>query len=269
MKIPPELELSPSMVERKLVGFLREEIRKAGLKNAVFGLSGGVDSALVCCLVAKALGPENTFPVIMPSAQSRPESVEDAKSCIERLGIPKYHHVSVSPQIETYFEKEEVPESGDEAVMKNRLGNKCARERMTILYDLSVCNEALVIGTGNKTEFLLGYGTIYGDMASAINPIGDLYKMQVYQMAEYCGLPEKIINKTPSADLWSGQTDEGELGFSYYDADRLLYEMVDHGKTDDELSAIGFEMKFIERVRSLINASEFKRRMPVVANLNE
>ncbi|RJO66179.1 MAG: NAD+ synthase [Myxococcales bacterium] len=267
--IPLELLLSPPLVERLLVAFLRDEVRRVGLERAVLGLSGGIDSALVCFLCAKALGPANVAPIIMPAAASSPDSVTDALAVIKALNLPRWRQVSVSPEVETYFQKPEVPRSADEAEMKNRIGNKMARERMTILYDFSVVERALVIGTSNKTELLLGYGTLHGDMASAINPIGDLFKMQVYQMAQYLGVPDSIINKPPTADLWAGQTDEGQLGFTYADVDRLLWAMVDHRRSKAELLAMGFAPEFIARVAHLVRASQFKRRLPVIAKVSE
>lgn len=149
-----------------------------------------------------------------------------------------------------------------------RLANKCARERMTVLYDQSAAFEGLVLGTSNKTELLLGYGTQYGDMASAINPIGDLYKMQLYQLAAYLGVPEEILKKTPTGDLWVGQTDEGELGFRYADVDRLLVLLVDRRYRRPELIAAGFAAEFVDRVVTLVRRNHYKRRMPVIAKLS-
>ncbi len=269
MNIPSELQVSPPLVEKILTTFIADEVRKVGLSRVVLGLSGGIDSALSCYLAVRALGAENVVPLIMPSAVSSLDSVSDARACVDALGIPRHHEISVSPQVETYFDKPEIPKSADEAEFKNRMGNKMARERMTILYDLSVVERALVLGTSNKTELLLGYGTLHGDMASAINPIGDLYKMQVFQMAEYLDVPATIVAKPPTADLWAGQTDEGQLGFTYSDVDRLLLEMVDHRHTDSELIEGGFEAGFVERVRGMIRSSQFKRRLPVIAKVSE
>jgi len=269
MKIPSELAVAPELVE-KIVGiFIKDEVYKIGMKRVVLGLSGGIDSALAFFLAVHALGKENVVPIIMPSSGSSDDSISDAMACIEKLGVENYHQISVSPQVETYFDKEEVHTSSDEAEMKNRIGNKMARERMTILYDYSVVEKALVLGTSNKSELLLGYGTLHGDMASAINPIGDLYKMQVYQMSEYMGVPDSVLSKPPSADLWAGQTDEGQLGFSYYELDRLLYLMIDHRRSDAELIDVGFDKDFIRKVRRMVRTSQFKRRPPVIAKLGE
>jgi NAD+ synthase len=266
---PQELLINSQLVDSMLTTFLREEIHRTGMTRAVLGLSGGIDSALVCALLARALGAENVVPVIMPSHVTNPRSITDAREVAETLKLPLVRVISVSPQVETYFDKPETPRCDDEAVMRNRVGNKMARERMTILYDMSVVERALVIGTSNKTELLLGYGTLHGDLASAINPIGDLYKMQVYQLSEYLNLPKSVIDKAPSADLWAGQTDEDQLGFTYRDVDRLLYYMIDRRRTDDELLELGFDKIFISRVRSMIRVNQYKRRLPVIAKLSE
>lgn len=269
MKMPVELAISEKLVARIVTTFIREEVLRTGISRAVLGLSGGIDSALSCFLAARALGVDNVVPVIMPSASSSPDSISDALACIEKLGLTRHYQISVSPQVESYYDKTEVPQSEDEAERKNRIGNKMARERMTILYDISVVERALVIGTSNKSELLLGYGTLHGDMASAINPIGDLYKMQVYQLSEWIGVPESILEKPPTADLWAGQTDEDQLGFSYYEVDRLLYLMVDRHRSIEELLAAGFEQDFIDRVCHLVRTNQFKRRPPVIAKLSE
>ncbi len=268
MNAAKELEISPVLVERILSAFLMDEVTKVGVNRVVLGLSGGIDSAVVCYLAARALGKENVIPVIMPSGVSNPNSLKDALACVEDLQLPRHHVVSVSPQVETYFDKPEIPTSNDEAVMRNRIGNKMARERMTILYDFSVIERALVLGTSNKTELLLGYGTLHGDLASAINPIGDLYKMQIFQLAAHLGVPEAILNKPPSADLWSGQTDEGQLGFTYAEVDRLLIAMIDRRRSVDELIEAGFDTTFIQRIQEMIRSSQFKRRLPVIAKVS-
>jgi len=269
MEIPSELAIAPELVKQALSIFIKEEVCKTGFKRVVLGLSGGIDSALSFFLAVEALGKDNVVPIIMPSSGSSADSVSDALACIEKLGVKNYHQISVSPQVETYFDKEEVHPSTDESEMKIRIGNKMARERMTILYDCSVVEKALVLGTSNKSEILLGYGTLYGDIACAINPLGDLYKMQVYQLSEYMGVPDSIITKPPTADLWAGQTDEAQLGFSYFDVDRLLYQMIDHKRSDEELVEVGFNQGFISKVRRMISASAFKSRLPVIAKLGD
>ncbi len=255
-----DLKLNTKIVRKILVDFIKKETTRFGLNKAVIGVSGGVDSAVSAYLSAEALGPENVLGVIMPYKTSSPESIEDAKLVISNLGI-KSEFIDITPMCEPYFEK--FPD------MDNiRRGNVMARMRMIILYDLSAREKALVIGTSNKTELLLGYGTIYGDMASAINPLGDLYKTQVWQLAEELGVPRKIIEKKPTADLWVGQTDEDELGISYKVADKLLYFMIDERKTDDELVELGFERRLVERIRFMVQRNQFKRRPPVIAKIS-
>lgn len=255
-----DLKLNTKIVRKILVDFIKKETTRFGLNKAVIGVSGGVDSAVSAYLSAEALGPENVLGVIMPYKTSSPESIEDAKLVISNLGI-KSEFIDITPMCEPYFEK--FPD------MDNiRRGNVMARMRMIVLYDLSAREKALVIGTSNKTELLLGYGTIYGDMASAINPLGDLYKTQVWQLAEELGVPKKIIEKKPTADLWIGQTDEDELGISYKVADKLLYFMIDERKTDDELVELGFDRKLIERIRLMVQKNQFKRRPPIIAKIS-
>jgi len=248
------------VVERILVDFLVREVRRVGVDRVVVGLSGGVDSAVSAALAARALGPTNVLAVMMPYKASSPESLADARAVAKSLSVETIL-VDITAQIDAYYER--FPDASD-----RRRGNKMARERMTILYDLSAARSALVLGTSNKTELLLGYGTLYGDMASAINPIGDLYKTQVWGLAEHLGLPKSVIRKAPTADLSPGQTDEGDLGFSYHDVDRLLYWMIDERCRAKDMIAAGFEEAFVERVRSLVQASQFKRRLPVIAKVS-
>jgi NAD+ synthase len=243
-----------------LVGFVRDEVHKVGVKKAVLGLSGGIDSALVVFIAAEALGPENVHAICMPYKTSNPESEAHAKLVADACGV-NFSVVPITPMVDAYFDM-----FADADNM--RRGNKMARERMTILFDHSALLRALVLGTSNKTELLLGYGTLYGDMASALNPIGDLYKSQVWQLSEEMGIPREVIEKKPSADLWAGQTDEEELGFSYRQVDELLYQMVDLRLTVDELLAKGFEGEFISNIYSKIQNSHFKRRLPVIAKVS-
>ena len=252
--------LDPVLVERILVAFLRDETGVAGFTKGVLGLSGGIDSAVCAALAVRALGPENVLGVMMPYRTSSPESKTDAELVARSLGI-RTELVDISPMVDPYL----ALGSGEDRV---RGGNVMARERMIILYDISQRDRALVLGTSNKTELMLGYGTLFGDMASALNPLGDLYKTQIWQLAKHLGLPEQVINKKPSADLWAGQTDEGEMGFSYPDVDRLLYCMLDERRTDTELLKMGFAQAFVTRVRGMIVRSQFKRRPPVIAKLS-
>ncbi|MGQ0552496.1 MAG: NAD+ synthase [Planctomycetota bacterium] len=254
-----QLEIDPQLVEQLLVRFVRDETRSAGLSKVVVGLSGGVDSAVSAAIAARALGPDNTLALALPYKASSASSLTDAMSVASQLGI-ELCVVDVSPQIDAYF-------AGDAQASSLRRGNKMARERMSILYDRSAASNALVLGTSNKTELLLGYGTLHGDMASAINPIGDLYKTQVFMMARHFCLPDAVVTKPPSADLWQGQTDESEMGFAYADVDALLYDLVERRYSAAELLAAGYAREFIERVRRMISRSQFKRRMPIIAKL--
>jgi NAD+ synthase len=256
----PPLVMNPQLVKRILVGFIRNEVQKVAFERVVLGLSGGVDSSLVATLAAEALGPKNVLALIMPYKTSDPKSRSDALQVVQQLGI-QHREIDISPQIDAYFER--FPEAD-----QKRRGNKLARERMTILYDHSFAWRGLVIGTSNKTELLLGYGTIYGDMASAINPIGDLYKTQVWQLADAVGVPTAIVQKAPSADLWAGQSDETELGFQYRMIDQLLYYLVDHRYTVGELKRLGFEDAFVNDILRRVRDNQYKRRLPVIAKLS-
>lgn len=248
------------LARRILVRFIREEVEKVGMSRVVLGLSGGIDSALVAFLAAEALGPDRVHGICMPYITSNPQSEADARLVAQHLGID-FRVIDITPMIDAYFR-------GFPDASPMRRGNKMARERMTILYDHSALLAALVLGTSNKTELLLGYGTLFGDMASAINPIGDLYKTQIWSLARDVGVPQRVIEKAPSADLWEGQTDEGELGFSYREVDRLLYRMVDCRVGRTELAAEGFDPSFVDRVYRTVQAAQFKRRLPVIAKVS-
>jgi len=254
-----ELEVNAGLVESILVGFIRDELTRVGFEKAVVGLSGGVDSSVSAALAARALGPENVLGVMMPYRTSSAASLSDAEAVAEVTRI-RTTVVEISPQIDAYFER--FPDAD-----RTRRGNKMARERMTILYDMSAVEKALVIGTSNKTELLLGYSTQFGDSASAVNPLGDLYKTQVWQLAAHLELPEQVISKPPSADLWVGQSDEQELGFAYSAVDRLLYHLVDRRVGIDELVEMGHDRGFVEAVYRRIRVNQYKRRLPVIAKL--
>jgi NAD+ synthase len=254
------LTVNTALLRKILVGFVRDEVTKVGVRKGVLGLSGGIDSALVAYIAAEALGPENVHAYTMPYRTSNPESEAHAKLVADALGI-NYQVLEITPMVDAYFAL--VPEADN-----MRRGNKMARERMTVLYDHSAAVGGLVLGTSNKTELLLGYGTLHGDMASALNPIGDIYKSQVWELSEAMGVPREVIDKKPSADLWAGQTDEQELGFSYRDADELLYRMVDQRMNRDELIAAGFAPEFIDNVSKKVQGSHFKRRLPVIAKVS-
>ena len=256
----PPLAINPELVRKILVRFIQNEVQKVGFERGVLGLSGSVDSSLVATLACEALGPTNVLAVIMPYKSSALKSRSDALQVVQQLGI-NHLEVEITPQIDAYFER--FPDAD-----QRRRGNKMARERMTILYDQSSVFRALVIGTSNKTELLLGYGTIYGDMASATNPVGDLYKTQVWQLADAVGVPTAIVRKAPSADLWAGQSDETELGFAYRMVDQFLYYLVDRRYSKEELSRLGFEPAFIDDIIRRVRDNQYKRRLPVIAKLS-
>ena len=255
----PPLAINPELVRGILVGFIQNEVRKVGFEHVVLGLSGGVDSSLVATLASQALGPKNVLGVIMPYRLSDPKSRGDALEVVTQLGIEPLE-IDISPQVDAYFER--FPDAD-----QKRRGNKLARERMTVLYDQSWAWRALVIGTSNKTELLLGYGTIYGDMASAINPIGDMYKTQVWQLADAVDVPTAIVQKAPSADLWAGQSDETELGFQYRMIDQLLYYLVERRYSVEEVKRQGFDEAFITEIMRRVRENQYKRRLPVIAKL--
>ena len=254
------LKINPELVAEILCRFIRVEIHRAGFERAVVGLSGGIDSSVVTFLCARALGPQNVLTVTMPYKTSSEATRHDSRAVVDQLGVPTLD-VPITDQIDAYF-----AHVGDASQL--RLANKCARERMTVLYDQSAAFGGLVVGTSNKSELLLGYGTQYGDMASAVNPIGDLYKTQLYDLAAYLGVPETVRSKTPTGDLWVGQTDEDELGFSYAEVDRLLVLMVDRRWRRAELLQAGFAAEFVDRVATMIRRNHYKRRMPVIAKLS-
>jgi len=254
-----DLSINPGLVRKLLTRFIHSEITRTGLSRAVLGLSGGIDSALVAYLAAEALGRDNLLCVRMPYKTSSQDSLDHAMLVIKDLGVP-HLDIPITEMADGLISK--FPE------MSNmRKGNIMARCRMITLYDQSAAFNGLVIGTGNKTEILLGYSTLYGDGAHALNPIGDLYKAQVRQLSREVGVPVEIIDKAPSADLWAGQTDEQELGFTYEKADKLLYLLVDHRYTPEECIEAGFKREFVETVVRRVRRNHFKRVMPPVAKI--
>lgn len=249
------LDINPGEVRNNLVRFIKKTVSGASFNKVMVGLSGGVDSAVVAYLSKEALGANNVIGAVLPYDKIDPGGIGFADTVIGELKIVKYV-INISPVIDVYFKN--FPEADN-----IRRGNKMARERMTVLYDLSKKENALVIGAGNKTEILLGYCTLYGDTACALNPLANLYKSQVYILAKHLGVPEAIIKRKPTAGLWTGQTDEGELGYAYSDVDRLLSLMIDEKLTDDKLMNEGFDKEFIDNIRKRIKESEFKRRLPI------
>jgi NAD+ synthase len=256
----PRLDIQPDLVEAMLVRFLRAEAGKFGFARAVLGLSGGIDSAVSAALAVRAFGPESVLSVMMPYRTSDPASERDAREVAASLGLePRL--VPISEMADGYLAQEAVED-------RMRRGNVMARCRMIVLYDLSVEWGGLVIGTSNKTEALLGYSTQFGDSASALNPIGDLYKHQVRQLARHLGLPASVIDKAPSADLFAGQNDEEELGFTYEEADRLLYLLVDERHGEEQLVEAGFEREFVRGVARRVAMNQYKRVPPIIAKLS-
>lgn len=246
-----DLTLDAERTIDRLTKFISEEITAAGFSKAVLGLSGGIDSALVAFLTARGIGPQNLLGIRMPYKTSSQGSLDHAQLVIDSLGLP-HKTLPVTPMADALIEQ--FPE-----ITALRKGNIMARCRMITLFDQSADWKGLVMGTGNKTEILLGYTTLFGDSACAINPVGDLYKTQVRQLSRVLGVPREIIDKAPSADLWTGQTDEGELGFSYEDVDQLLYHIVNLGETPQQVVAAGFHPEFVSSAARRIRNNHFKR----------
>jgi len=267
--LPEELAIDTAVARRVIGAFIRGQLEQAGFERAVLGLSGGIDSALVAYLVSEAIGAERLMCVLMPYRTSSPASRGDAEEVVRQLGCAS-EVVDISPMVDGFFGRDGEPgAAGPEGLDASplRRGNLMARIRMSVLYDRSVTWGGLVVGTGNKTESLIGYTTLFGDSACAFNPIGDLYKSQVRQVSAAIGVPETIIRKAPSADLWPGQTDETEAGFTYHELDRMLYWRIDRRRGVDEMAAMGFDPTVVRRVDRMVATSEFKRQVPPIAKL--
>jgi NAD+ synthase len=257
---PIRLAINRELTRSLLVDFIRRETHRIGLRRAVVGVSGGIDSAVVLALAAQALGPRSVLGVLLPYRTTSASSSRDAEEAIRTFGTRRAR-VDITPMVEAYFQ-------GLPRADRRRRGNKMARERMAILYDFSADERALVLGTSNKSEMLLGYGTVHGDLACALHPLGDLYKTQVRHLARHLGVPDRILRKTPSADLYPGQTDEKEIGYTYARMDRLLYFLVDLRGRPDEAVRAGFPRDMVRRVLEMIRLSQFKRRTPLIAKVS-
>jgi len=254
------MKISGPFVERVLTTFIKEELTKFNYKKALLGFSGGLDSSVCAFLATKALGSKNVIALILPYRNIFQKDIKDAQDIAELLKI-QWKTVDISPMVDPYY-------STYPTQNKILIGNKMARERMSILYDFSAREKALILGTSNKTELLLGYGTIHGDMACAINPLGDLYKTQIRELAQHLGVPKKILQKQPTAGLWAGQTDEGELGLTYAEIDKILFMLVDQRMLKNDIIKSGFKKEKVEKIIRLIKNSEFKRKMPPIPKIS-
>jgi NAD+ synthase len=255
-----DLTINSEAVRKILTGFIRSEISRAGFTRAVVNLSGGLDSSLSCYLAAEAMGAENVLALCLPYKSSSPDSLDHAQMVIKALGVQTIT-IPITDMADALIQR--FPD-----MSRVRQGNIMARLRMIVLYDQTEVFHGLAVGTGNKTEILLGYTTLYGDSACAINPLGDLYKTQVRQLAREIGIPAAIINKPPTADLWFGQTDEGELGFTYDEVDQLLFLLVDQRYKPEECVEAGFSENFVQAVMDKVRRNHFKRVMPPIAKLS-
>jgi NAD+ synthase len=255
----PVWAIAPADALERCRVFLREQLAASGRGGLVVGLSGGIDSAVAAALAVDALGADKVTGIMMPYATSSAESLTDAQAVAKGLGLAT-EKVDITPMASAFLAS--VPDTE-----RVRRGNVMARCRMVVLYDRSAQHDALVLGTGNRTEGLLGYTTMYGDNACALNPLGQLYKTEVRLLAAHCGLPSSVLTKAPSADLWAGQADEDELGVSYAEVDRLLHHLVDERLGKRQLAALGFAPALVDRISARVRAMAFKRRLPPVAEM--
>ena len=261
-RVREKLQLNPELASQALVSFIKDAVETTGTEGVVLGLSGGIDSALSAALAVPAIGADRVHAFLLPHRTSSPDSATDAETVAAELGLTS-HTIDISPMVDPYFALYEA-EPGN-----IRLGNKMARERMSILFDQAKKLGCLVLGTSNKTEILLGYSTIFGDNASSINPLGDLYKQQVWQVARHLGLPDQVVDKRPSADLWPGQTDEEELGFDYATADEVLYLLFNFGLSAAEVVDLDYPEEVVQRIVSLEQNNRYKRRLMLIARLSD
>ncbi len=271
MDVLSRLQINTTLADRLLTDFIRSEVTRTGMHRAVIGLSGGVDSALSATLAVQALGAEHVLGVMMPYRTSNPASHADAELLIAQLGIPA-RVIEITPMVDPYLDeyvKPGAPDTGDDpAAIARRRGNVMARQRMIVLYDQSEAFHGLVVGTSNKTESLLGYTTQYGDNAATIQPLGDLFKTQVWELAQAVGIPERIVKKAPSADLWQGQTDEGELGFTYAMADQILYLLIDERQRPEDIVAQGYDARVVREIGRRVQRNHFKRVTAPIAKIS-
>ncbi|MEA3513731.1 MAG: NAD+ synthase [Campylobacterota bacterium] len=246
-------------IKNQMIKFLKNEVSNIGIEKVTVGISGGLDSAIVAVLCKEAFG-DNVHGVFMPSHFSSDASIKDAKELCEKFDI-SYEIVEIAPMVKGYFDnvKTSTP---------LRIGNLSARMRMSVLYDISARDNSIVIGTSNKSEILLGYGTLYGDTACAINPIGEMYKSDEFEFARYLGVLDSIIDKKPSADLWEGQSDEEELGYTYKTMDDLLKQLVDNQISKDILLSQGVDKDLIDMLQHRIKANAFKGKLPTIAKID-
>ena len=252
-------EINFGVAEKTIVGFIRDSVYKNSFKNGILGVSGGLDSAVVLALTQKALGSNHCFALLMPYKSSSPESLDHGKMICDQLDV-KYEVIDISPLIDAFFNRYPT----ENRVM---IGNKCARERMSVLYDFSLRKNALVVGTSNKSEMLIGYSTLFGDSAAAFLPLGDLYKTQIFDFARHLKIPGEIIEKKPSADLWKNQTDEKEIGISYRELDEILFLLVDRRMKPESIKKRGYSSVKINKIKNMIQNSQFKRTMPPIPKL--
>jgi NAD+ synthase len=256
----PAWALDPARATAAGAAFIAETVARAGAAGVVLGLSGGIDSAVAAGMAVRGLGPEHVLGVTMPYRTSAPSSLADAGRVAAHLGIA-VEHADISPVVDAFLDRQAVTDP-------LRRGNVMARVRMITLYDLSRRDGRLVLGTGNRTEWLLGYTTLHGDAACGLNPIGQLYKTEIRLVADHLGLPREVLAKAPSADLWEGQADEDELGFTYAEADRLLHHLVDEKLARRQLASLGFAPALVEKVAARMHAMAFKRSLPPVCGFD-